>query len=51
MVQILPVEEDSNRDNYKSVGNFTPEIIVNFFRPKVGPNMLPMSRVCRNRSL
>jgi hypothetical protein len=48
-VQISPILKDKIETIAIFVGNFIPyiEIIVNL-KPKVGPNTLPLSRICHN---
>jgi hypothetical protein len=49
---MFPMQEDRNQEDCKVLGNFVSyiKIIMDFLSSKVGPNTLPMSRVCHNCS-
>jgi hypothetical protein len=52
VVQIVPVHEDTNQEDYKFLVILLFRLkLCNFSNLKVSPNILPMSKVCHNRLL
>ena len=47
-VQNFPLKGDKNQENYNFFGDLFFKI--ENLKPKVGPHIFPMSRVCHNRT-
>ena len=48
-MHLFPMQEDRNKEDCNSFGNYSfNSNYYEFFKPKFGMNILPMSKVCRN---